>query len=346
MTKHLLLAVLASCPFATAQALFHSPAPYAHHEGNTSTGYPIGYQTFTKMSYQQVHGGLPSLATPFKRLAFRPRSTSALHAAYTANVTLQLGVGGPAPDSATSTYASNMGPSPVTVLNQATVNIAAMTQNGIAPGPYNYAFPFPTPFVYDGSGVLAWDLRVHSHTYVGSTLSFDLFQLLTTVQVKTGGRGCTASGKAAPATLTGSYVAPNLSVTGSNLNDNLPTALLAGLSSTKLGPITLPLDLTAAGAPCALRTDIVLTLPGTVSGGTVNWQGSLGATAPDGTALFLQVLSLDPTANSLGVVLTNGLGVIWPYVKRPVIRNWTTNNDAALTGNLQLIYGLVCEFGV
>lgn len=347
MSMRTLLGALAICQLATAQALIYTPAPYAHHEGNNSTGYPIGYQTYTKMSYQQIHGGLPAAPAPIKRLTFRPKGTSASHAAYTVNVTLKLGLGGPAPDSATSNYASNLGPNPVAVLTTANVNIPAYTATGAAPGPYIYGFPFPAPFVYDGSGTLCWDLRVHSHTYVGATLSFDLYGTHAGVVLRPGGRGCTASGKSVPALLAGTYSAPNLSVNCTNLNDNLPTALLVGLSSTQLVPnVPLPLDLTAAGAPCALRNDLVLVVPGTVTGGTATWQGTLGATAPDNTALFIQVMSLDQQANNLGIVLSNGLAMIWPWTKRPVIRNWTTNNDAATTGSLQLTYGLVTELGL
>ena len=348
MNRHFLfLALLAAAPLATAQTRFYSPAPFAHHDGLTSTGYPIGYSSYTKMTYQQVHGDLPAVPQPILRLAFRPRSTSASHAAYAVNLTLVLSLGGPLPSAASATFAANLGPSPMTVLNQSTVNIPAFTQAGTAPAPYHYAFPFPVPFLYDGKGVLCWEMRVHSHSFTGtSSLSFDLYSTQTAVTLRSGGVGCTCAGQAAPATLSGSSNPGSLALNCNGLPAAQPVLLLIGIRSTMYGPLPLPFDLTPLGAPCALRTDMLLTAAGLASAGTASWQFPVPAAAPDGTAVFFQVLAPDAAANPLGLVLSNGLAAVWPYAKQPAVRIWKTADDQALSGSLQLTYGLVTELGL
>ena len=37
---------------------------------------------------------------------------------------------------------------------------------------------------------------------------------------------------------------------------------------------------------------------------------------------------------------------LWPYVKRPAVRIWSTTSDTETTGNLQLTYGLVIELSL
>lgn len=336
-SRSLLAAVALLTTNLIAQSVVHSPAPLGYHAGMTATGYPIGYPTITKMTYQQVHGDLPS---PFllRNLAWRPYSSTASHSGFAVTATLTFGTNGPTPDNATATFATNLGSNPTVVLQNTTVNIGAYVKPPQPPGAFVYRLPLANPYLYTGNGTFCWECRVHNHTGTAS-LSFDLYSMQTYPVLQTGGQGCTASGASGPASLTGSYAARVVSVAGSNMPAAGGSLLLMGLNR-------LPFDLTPVGAPCVLRTDILVLAPGQGSGSNPTWQGIVPATAPDGTAVYLQAGALDANANRMGLVLSNGLCALWPYLRRPVIRNWSTTSDVELTGNLQLTYGLVIELSL
>jgi hypothetical protein len=330
-----ILAALATT--VAAQARVFSPAPLGYHVGMTSTGYPFGYTSYTKMTYQQIHGDLPSTLL-FKNLAWRPASSTASHGGFTATLTLTFGTNGPTPDNATTTFSTNLGANPQVVINNGTVNIGAYTKPTQPPGAFVYKLPLPTTYVYTGNGTFCWECRLHNHTGT-QNLSFDLYYTQSVPTLRTGGTGCTASGATAPASLTGTISGSAISLAASNMPAAGGSMLLVGLNPT-------PFDLTASGAPCSLRTDILALLPGAGSGSSATWTGSIPTTVPDGVAVFLQAGAADAQANNMGLVLSNGLCTLWPYAKRPVIRNWVTNSDTATTGNLQLTYGLVIELSL
>lgn len=341
--RPLLLAFLLAAPGA-AQFEFYSPEPFAFHPGANTTSYPVGMPSATKMVYQQVHGDLPLAPRPIKRFAWRQKNLGSIHAAFSASLSLTLGLGGPNPDGATSTYASNLGPNPSIVFQQIQVNFQAGTGVPAVTAPFHYEIPLPAVFLYDGSGVLCWELRVHGHTNTTS-ISFDMYGHGATPYVLAAGLGCSASGATGYATLAGTFSGGSLALNATNLPSG-GALLLVGTSSTSLAGLALPLDLAPLGAPCALRNNMLLAAAAPVAGGSASWQAALPAAAPGGTALFMQVLGPDAKANALGLVLSNSLALIYPYAKRPVIRNWTNGSDTATSGSLQLTYGLVVRFGI
>ena len=343
MSRLYALPLLLLLPAAAAQTVAYSPAPFAQHAGLTSTGYPLGYRTITKMTYQQVHGDLPRRPMPIRSLAWRPYRTCTSFSAYQANLTLTMGQGGPLPDQAVSTFATNLGPNPTVVLKNTTVKIPAYTKVP-PPAPYLFVLPFQKVYLYKGKGALCWEARVHSHTYTGTTLSFALYSHRATAALQPGGTGCKAFQSANPASLSGTFSPPNLSLKAAALPSTGVAFLLAGNKSTRFGSLTLPFDLTPLGAPCALRTSLEFLFTSKISNGSASWNFTVPAAAPDGTALFFQVLAPDSRANPAGLVLTDGLAAIWPYSKRPVVRIWRTNDDQAKSGSLQLTFGLVVRF--
>jgi len=322
---------------ATAQIRVYSPAPLGHHQGMTSTGYPFGYTSITKMTYQQIHSDLPK-ALVFKNLAWRPNSSTASHGKFTANMTLTFGTKGPTPDNATTTFSTNLGANPTVVLKTTTVNIGAYVKPPQPPGAFVYKVPLANSYVYTGNGTFCWECRLHNHTST-TNLSFDLYSTQSAPTLRTGGQGCTASGATAPANLTGTISGTSISLNASNMPAAGGSMLLVGLNPK-------PLNLTPLGAPCLLRTDILALLPGTGSGSSATWSGTIPSTVPDGIAVYLQAGAADAKANAMGLVLSNGLCTLWPYAKRPAVRIWTTGSDTATTGSLQLTYGLVIELSL
>jgi hypothetical protein len=316
----------------TAQIRIYSPAPLGHHLGMNTTGYPFGYTSIKKMTYQQVHGDLPK-TTLFKNLAWRPNSSTASHGKFTATLTLTFGTKGPTPDNATTTFSTNLGANPTVVIKNTQVSIGAYTKPPQPPGAFVYKLPLSQTYVYNGNGTFCWECRVHNHT-APTNLYFDLYQSQSAPTLRPGGWGCTASGATAPASLTGTISGTTINLSASNMPTAGNSMLLVGLNPT-------PLDLTPLGAPCSLRTDILALLPGK---GT--WSGTIPTTVPDGVAVYLQAGAADAKANTMGLVLSNGLCTLWPYAKRPAVRIWTTSGDTATSGSLQLLYGLVIELSL
>lgn len=334
----LAFATFASVSASLAAQTVYSPVPLAHHAGMTSTGYPLGYPSIPKMTYQQVHGDLPTSPRLIRHLGWRPIPTSPGHGAFSTTVTLDLGSQGPTPDQATTTYLANLGPNPTRVLSNGQVQLPAYNPQPSAPADYVYTLPFAVPFIYPGTGNLCWLVRVHTHTGTANH-SYDMYQQQPTPTLHSGGTGCTASGQTSPLALTGTLSGTNLALTATNIPATGGAALFIGLRNDLF-------DLTPIGAPCALRTSIVLTVPGISSTSSTNWTATLPSAMPSGVAIYLQAAARDAAANPLGLILSNGLCTLWPYQSRPVVRIWNTGNDTSATGTLQTPYGLVMRLGI
>ena len=85
-------------------------------------------------------------------------------------------------------------------------------------------------------------------------------------------------------------------------------AMLVGGSNTVFGPLMLPFDFTSIGAPgCSLLVSPDILQNVTSMGNQVTWSVSLPCVNQlNGAMFFTQLLSLDMTANPLGVALSNG----------------------------------------
>ena len=82
-------------------------------------------------------------------------------------------------------------------------------------------------------------------------------------------------------------------------------SLLFGSSNTQWGGVLLPFDLSVLNMPgCALYTSVEAQIGTTATGGTASWSLPIGA-AGLGASFFNQAVVLDPTANVLGVGMSN-----------------------------------------
>ena len=324
------------------QTTYYSPKPLAHHGGKTLTAYPFGYATIKKMTYQQIHGDFPSKILVISKLAWRPYKTCRAFNSFSATMTLTVSQDGPNPDNATNDFAKNLGKNPKIIFTNKTIYFPSYTPVP-SPAPFIFEIPFGAPYIYKGKKVFCWELRLHNHTNK-SYIFFDLFSQRSTPEFYSGGVGCRASTGASPCSLDGSYGGGFVTFNGKYLPQNKTVFLLFGVKNTMWQGIVLPFDLSPLGAPCALRESIENMFPGTSDQkGNVTWKFNFTGSLPSGAAGFFQILALDQNANSLGIVLSNGLCWLWPYKSRPVVRIWQRNDDKAKTGVLQTTFGLIIK---
>lgn len=142
-----------------------------------------------------------------------------------------------------------------------------------------------------------------------------------------------------------------LTLNGTNAPVNAPSFHIVGTSLTTWGSIPLPFELPGtASAPsgsCFVHTDIALTL-----GANASATGALTSSVPvpaqpylNGATVYSQWASLDPAANSFGVVSSPVVGHNWvaPTPVPPLVRVFLSGSLAA-NGNLGPNTGLVTRF--
>lgn len=137
------------------------------------------------------------------------------------------------------------------------------------------------------------------------TWEFDLGPLATFTGY---GTGCPAS-RGVPRLSAQPNSAPRVRNPFGILVDNLPwsapTFLLFGLSNTTSSGLPLPFDLGIAGAPgCTLLTSIDNILPLNNVLGSAAW--TIDLPYLPGASFYLQAVPFEPSANALGVALSNG----------------------------------------
>jgi hypothetical protein len=126
------------------------------------------------------------------------------------------------------------------------------------------------------------------------------------------GTACTGSGGVPGLAAAGNslpWLGETLTVQLTNL-PNAPTSVpfgLLGSSRTSWLGFTLPLELSAVGAPgCTLYTSIDAVVQLVNTAGTAQWQFAIPSTiALHGANFYQQALVLDPGTNGLGAVFTN-----------------------------------------
>lgn len=203
-THHLafaLLLPLSALPAQLQRAV--APAGHANLDGITQNTIPFWSASAT---YQQVHDQsdlavvLNNTPTTIKGLSLRKDGSTiqAASQARTMDVQITLGVTPVDSQTATATYATNLGPSPTVVLPWTNISMPAMTNISL-PNPFQVVIPFATPLLYPpaAGNNLCWELRLRNNSntaavYIDSTA----FQVGLMANF---GVGCTATGGSAAA---------------------------------------------------------------------------------------------------------------------------------------------------
>lgn len=195
-------AVLAGASLV-AQTYHTAPFGFATVEGRDNNTIPWWSLSAT---YQQVHDAsdlqnvFGSSFAVITSINFRKDNTSSAAPGRTMDAQISLGVTSISATSATSTFATNIGPTPQIVLPYTTVNLPTLSNVG-APNPIGWSFPFQAPFAYaTPAGNLCWELRF-TNASSNAFMATDAVGRLNSIVSPNVGTGCIASGQSSAASI-------------------------------------------------------------------------------------------------------------------------------------------------
>ena len=330
------LAVLTLASALAAQGLV-SPAHFTQAEGNTYSYVGIG-STSTPDRVLQVHDDLKGVVRTIGSVAFRRdaslASSSYDYAAYNILCDITLSNAATTSASISTTFDLNHGANKTQV---ASFKLAAFpaTKHKRGSEPFDYKILFTTPYAFDGSTGLCFEIKVNSKT---NTQTVYLDYQSTTVSTNPyaydeyTGTGCKATGYTSPMFVQGNsnpnWPANSLTLgwTGSSLPKNALGYLCLGASDQTWSSLTLPFALpgtsSAPSGTCTVYCDWSVQIPA-LSNATGGLTQNIGFQANpnwNGQSIYSQLVFLDAAANSWGAVMTNRVQhqVIAPYTLLPV----------------------------
>lgn len=284
----------------------------------------------TQLLFEGHDLALPDNAR-IQRIGFRQDGATQV-ASPTFQVRMQI-LMGPTPVTAvttSNTFASNYTTPPATVFTVKNVALP-MLPAPTPPGPSTtfVTFPLDTPHVYSRSQNLLAEFLVFANSNGSQPFAYYLDQSNgLAIDSAPYGAGCPTSGNRTPA----------LTATGGLLGQYWQVSLTNGPGSQAVGFLlsSRQLNVPLPGAPgCSLYVDLTgaLVVPAiTSSGGAVYIQAQVpDVLAFDGTNLFAQVGVIDPFANQLGVVTSNGVKTTLNSPPRGAII-YATGSTTAPTG--------------
>jgi hypothetical protein len=294
----------ATAALAQSTALV-SPADRVTLEGSSSTTYPLGR---FDCRLQQIHADLGPAARSIAGHAYR-RDAQALRDSvdpFATELEVVAVVSATAPDQAATTFAANLGGSPVTVLSRTTVSFPSTSRPVADPAPvFELRIPWSTPFQLPAGAPLCLDVTVHGNQTIGGpdrnfTPYLDAHELFRDGRnVQPGyrfGDGCAAlaTTRSHSARLEMTIFADGSMTLGIDSRDGVASSAAAPASAVLLlglgfSPIDLPFK---PGCRILPSVDALLVLPGP-NDANGDWSGSLpvaSAVSP-GMRFFAQVAS-------------------------------------------------------
>ena len=333
-----------------AQTLSYAPSGHDVAEGSVSNTIPFWAASST---YQQVHDasdltvafGAPTVTISSINLRRDGLWTGGL-TARGLDVQISLGQTTISAATATTDFATNLGPTPSVVLPYTNFNLPALTAAGV-PNPVGWSFPFATPFTYVApAGNLCWEMRIRNASSTASA-TLDAASLTGATLWPLFGNGCIATGQTQAATIGLRSFTLTTGAFRHRLDRgaaNAPAVLLFGTARQQF---------TVPGLCSNVETLPVVDLAG-VTGATGTWDVQLNFGPVVGwpsTRLVLQFAFLDASLG-LGLGLSPASEVTTPQPSAGnVSRIYAApagggaGNELATTGTLGLSYGLVTIFG-
>ncbi len=352
------LAGLVLCVPAAAQP-FVSPSSFATTEGPFFETFAIG-GTATPAVHLAVYDEMAGRAGVIKGVAFR-RDAVAANTTLPASsmlVSVFLSTAQTTASNPSATLAANHGSDRAAAARFALVSFPQTVPTGFAE-PFDYRLPFSTPFAFGGGGPLCVEIVVHSRTQP-SAIWFD----------NTGGAnpnpapafarygtGCITTGSTLPVEIqpsaSGNWAgnAISLRLNGFRLPKSSLVSIALGTSQTAFGPLPLPFVLpgtqSAPSGACTVLTDYLLTIP-TFTDAAGNFTFSIGMNVTpnfSGLTILSQVVAPDATANSFGLVFSDGARhhIVAPHPASPIGTVYVAGSQGP-TGTVRKNSGLVVEF--
>ncbi len=355
---HKLASVVALCGGLAAQGIV-SPSTFGPAEATSWASFGIGGQS-APAAMLAIHGEMQGRPATITGVSFRREGqNTSSYGAFTMVVNVWVSTAATPPSAPSATFAQNHGPDKQQVVTFGLVQVPAMPPPTAIPAPFDLSIPFDQPLAWTGGGPLCLEIQLVSKSTT-QTVLFDwvsdnprLNPRPTTLRY---GSGCIATGQTAAVRLdgagTGSWTTGGVSLTytGSRFPASAMVGLLIGGSNAQFAGLPLPLALPgtaiAPSGTCSLLTDALLGIPAVTNGsGQLSFSLGLAATpAFNGLSLFTQAVTLDATANSWGVVSSNG-------VQHQVLAPWSNSlgtvyatSSFGPTGSVRADEGFVCRF--
>jgi hypothetical protein len=245
----------------------------------------------------------------------RPIGLGNANPATTTNATIILSVSPLAWTAATTTFATNHGPSPTTVLS-GQINLPARANQATWPAPWETPFPFTTPFPYTSAMGLSLVIDIHQTGNSATTAWY-----VEATSPLRGGRVSNPSAQSGCRFSSGTYNNSLSYNSGNMLPGGTWYVSYGGILANAIGVgaigvqgvggnwngIPLPFALTGLGAPgCSWNVSVEYMVGLMASGTSARWptlnipnDASLG-----GASFFEHAAFVDPAANALGLVTT------------------------------------------
>ena len=322
-----LLAALSTQVCSRSQNTTVVPNLYANVEAGSYTAYPFGLASACRLQYLYDGSTITPVVMPITKIAFRGDGT-VIGVAKT-GVDLEIMVSGTSvtPWGASTTFASNHGPTPTLVFRRKLVNLPAQ-QSG-SPPPFLATFPFDVPGLYiePVAPNLLIDYIVHalpSGQYTHDT------SFTQAAQHTANGTACgiTQSASGGSATSIGAFL--TYTVTGAAVG-----AQALHLLGAALLPAPLPLPL----GGCSLWQDVLLASPMSLSSGrgTINY---LLHYVHKGLVVHGQAVAVDAALMRIDASQSHAT-TIGGYDAHT--RIYHLSSSVATTGTIQVGVGIVTE---
>lgn len=336
---------LACSTMTTANAQAVSPMDRAALEGSSFTHFPLGRPNGRfQFLHQDLPGGMTLHGHAFRRDASQLRGTVD---GFSAELQVTLSMSPRTPQTASATFADNVGQTPVVVLPRTTLVFPATTRPGIDPAPtFDLVVPYSTPYVLpQNGGTLCVDTTMYANVSAAGadrllSVYLDSHEVSTTQNEQPGfrsGGGCAPLGSATPATATMA-----LRHVGTGMQLDVAARDGAPDSGTGLAHSYLAFGVSQTASPWPFRPACVL------QSSTEHWfvlgrNDALGDCTstlqwpllPGGHRVYLQVGSIELGGTDL--VFSDLTQMITPPAPQPILsamRVAASTNRAALTGAL------------
>ncbi len=315
MRIHHVVALAASCAFATAQGFIHLPVTenLANAEGVNYTVRPLMQADCrAQFLYDAAETGTSTLTIDGLQLRYDgPIPAVGLSGPFTIQ-RLQILVGATSVATPGATFADNLSQPLVPVFDGPftyTPDTGSQVPHPWGIGGLDFTFPIPVPIVIPSGGHLVIEMIIDGNVFGGA--SHTMLDAVRGIggpvdgQVSNIGYGCSASAGAPAATITTTGVhAPGAAhfAAGTGLGANAPGFLLLGISDQFGAFGSLPVGL--PGTNCTLYNSADFALPvgadatGAVIGGPATALVVPPIASLAGAALFEQFITLVPGANA------------------------------------------------
>lgn len=309
----LLLAALAAAPLASAQQFKVLPRGMDFVEAPNGFTYPFG-RTTAAICVLIEAGEVTTQQGLLFGIKFRQNATTN-YPSYTKDYKITAYTVSAAPATMSADPAVNAGSSPGTVVFQGPVTVPSASPQVTLPAPFGIQFPFPVPFLFDGSlGNLMLVLETDDTTSLAASYSIDMVTFRTTSITgfvsNLDSQGCAGLG--------GSIslgIDPVAAIVGGSITQSFTSTatgafpiLFSGLSFS-----IAPIDLASMGMPGCISwvgpAQFLVALENLGGGYPQLVWGLPNAPELEGVALASQVLGVAATGALTDSVTSNGQGV-------------------------------------